>query len=161
MRKFLLVLLAAGFFSSCGTSAYSVLTNDERYYKELENSNKGEIVSGFETKAIFSAVYLPPKDGRYADGEYFLAGVYIQGDFKEQSKRGLDNPLFSLDLSGNFTYTKTRLSDDDTILKLAPFVDRWSLYYIVRFEPSAARVLKLRFASKEAAKALEFSFTKE
>ena len=108
----------------------------------LVYSRKGEIYNSLEIKASLFATYLNRLDSKYKDGEYFVISLFIDDDFEEPEKYGLNNKAYRLTLNGKDYIYKKELKEDDELRKLVPFKNQWSHYYLVKF-PKVDGVKKL------------------
>ena len=112
--------------------------------KTLAWTQKGEIYNSLEVKASMIATYLNPLDKNYKDGEYFLINIYIDNDYEDPKKYGLNNKDYILILNGlNYVYKK-ELNKDSKLAKMMPFFDsNWGHLYLVKFPKQNSKVLKL------------------
>ncbi len=157
MNKKLLLLIFTILFSSCSknsieNSKLNKLTKrDDIYYTALLNTQKGQIIASFETKALLIATYLNPifNDRECSicldtsDGEYFLLGVFINGD----RDNNLNGDGYVVSLNGVKPLELKELDRDDPFLKNMPMVNNWSKYYIAKFPKLNRDKLILNFKS--------------
>jgi len=116
--------------------------------KTLAWTKKGEIYNSLEIKASIFATYLNPLGKAKSSDEEFVVSVFVDDDFKEKEKAGLNNPDISLTLNSVKPIYKKELDDDSEYKKLAPFNNEWSHYYLVKFPKSNDKTLKLTLTSK-------------
>jgi len=157
MRKiFLLVLILL--FNGClkknieDTKLSKLTKRDDIYYVALLNTQKGQIVASLETKALLIATYLNPvfRDKSKcsicfdtSDGEYFLVGLFINGE--RESKFG--DSGYNINLNGVEPMELKEVDRDDPLLKEMPMVNNWSTYYIAIFPKQDSNKLILNFKS--------------
>ena len=162
------------------TTAFDFFSTDIYYEKAVSNMQKASLMSNMETKALLHAVYLNNVDpDLYYDGEYFFVALHIIDDPYQRSKRGLNNPGYSLTIQGNkeiqekeffepedvnasqdlqeFNYLEamevTELDEDHDLRLSMPIRNQWNSYYIVKFESSSDSKLVLYFESDRYGKA--------
>ena len=124
----------------------------EIYHTSLINTQKGQLIASFETKALLTATYLNPvfkKNGHknfsidVSDGEYFFVGVFITNSKTNR----FDEKGYSLTLNGKKPIEVIKLDKDDPLKYEMPMVDNWSTYYKVKFPTMHTKKLKLVFES--------------
>ena len=184
MNKFFTIstLVASLLFMGCSkTTAFDFFSTDVYYEKAVSNMQKVSLMSNMETKALLHAVYLNNVDPDvYYDGEYFFVAVHIIEDPVEKSKRGLNNPEYSLTIQEkkvmqekeffeaedasapkngqSFNYVQAteviELHDDHELRLSMPIRNQWNSYYIVKYESSSDSKLILSFESDRYGQAL-------
>ena len=141
-------------FTSCSVkdNMAQLFKRDEIYHTSLLNTQKGQLIASFETKALLTATYLNPvfkKKGHknfsidVSGGEYFFVGVFITNS---KSNR-FDEKGYSLTLNGKKPIEVIKLDKDDPLRYEMPMVDNWSTYYKVKFPTIYTKKLKLVFES--------------
>jgi len=147
MKK-IIVFLTILFFSF-GCSFKTPFTKpDTVLQKTLAWTKKGEIYNSLEIKASIFATYLNPLGKAKSSDEEFVVSVFVDDDFKEKEKAGLNNPDISLTLNKTQYISKKELDEDSEYKKLVPFKNEWSHYYLVKFPKSSSKTLKLTLTSK-------------
>jgi hypothetical protein len=130
---------------------------DKVLQKSLTWTRKGEIYNSLEIKASIFATYLNPLGKAKSSNEEFVVSVFVDDDFKDRKKAGLNNPDISLTLNGIKPISKKELDEDSEYKKLVPFKNEWSHYYLVKFPKSSQKKLKLILESQNyGATVLEF-----
>ena len=123
-----------GIFLFVGCSLKEPFLKEDTVLQEtLVYSKKGEIYNSLEIKASIFATYLNRLDSKYKDGEYFVVSIFIDDDFEDPKKYGLNNKAFHLTLNGKKYINKKELDEDSELRKLVPFKNQWSHYYLVKF----------------------------
>jgi len=168
-------LLASFIFMGCSkTTAFDFFSTDVYYEKAISNMQKVSLMSNMETKAILHAVYLNNVDqDLYNDGEYFFVAVHIIEDPVEKSKKGLNNPQYSLKIQKKklaqekdffepdkasvseekqgFDYVQaiqiTELDENNQLRLSMPIKNPWNSYYIVKYASLSDSKLVLLFES--------------
>ncbi len=138
--SFISIFLLSLLFSGC--SFYNeVIKQSANEEKIMQVTKKGEIVSSLETKSVLFATYLNRLEpDKYKDGEYFLINSYINDDFKDIEKRGLNNPFYSIELGDSRAQNLKKpvkivyLDKDDELVKRYSIYNRWGENYLVEFE---------------------------
>lgn len=159
MRRtaFLTLLSALILLSGCGNSALLTLGKDEKFKTSVENTQKKQLRSYFETLAIFRATYLNPVfPEEYNDKQYFFIGIYIQNDMKRK-KAGLNNPQFTLSLNDQNATSVTELDENSVLYKRMPLVERWAHYYVIGFDDNVSDNLEITY-KKDTNESLKFTF---
>jgi hypothetical protein len=135
MFKYILIALGVIFFTGCETKLKNVLKQDPQYVQTLQNTQRGNIVNSFETKAIIVATYL--KDDE--NGTHFLIGVYNDDEEIGIQEGGLFNKNYSLTLN-ELNSSKISVIDEKKLKELGiknyPFYQKWMKYYNVDFPKS-------------------------
>lgn len=122
---------------------------DSYYEAAMTQFQTGKIVQGIATRAIINTVYLNGVDiEKYNDKEYFFVATYIDNDFFDIKKKGLNNRTFLLTMNGKTAVTVKRLDDNNALRKSMPLAARWNDYYLVSFPKSDTHELALRYSSK-------------
>ena len=125
---------------------------DEIYHTSLINTQKGQLIASFETKALITATYLNPVFNNkscknfsidISGGEYFFVGVFITNSKTSR----FDEKGYSLTLNGKKPLEVIKLDKDDPLKYEMPMVDNWSTYYKVKFPTIHTKKLKLVFES--------------
>ncbi len=162
MKTIIFLLLSIFFLSGCQTSQ-KIVNIDKLHEQSLLYTQKGEIVSSFETKAIIFATYLNSVDEKFKNenNDTFLIGVYIPKDYVEKSKRGLNNPLFTLTNGKNQEAIEVkRLNKEDDLMKFIPIVNSWCEYFLTNFKADKkAKNVKLIYQNKNYGK-INLTFNK-
>ncbi len=156
MYKRILLLSILLILTACGRKNMSDISQlfkkDEIYHTSLINTQKGQLIASFETKALLTATYLNPvfkKNGHknfsidVSDGEYFFVGVFITNSKTNR----FDEKGYSLTLNGKKPIEVIKLDKDDPLKYEMPMVDNWSTYYKVKFPTMHTKKLKLVFES--------------
>ena len=159
--QYIMIVLAVFGLSACAPKS-GFFSADKLYESALSHSQKGEIYNSLEMKASIVATYLNGTLERYKDSkdEIFLVAIYIDEDLSDKSKQGIMNPSYTLTLDGQKPSDIRALGYDDDLIKIAPFRNRWSDYYIVKFPKSQNEHLSLVYAHKNYGKAT-LSFLKD
>ncbi|MDR0747052.1 MAG: hypothetical protein LBE89_04080 [Helicobacteraceae bacterium] len=158
MDKRVIVLLFFLLAGCNGRSAFFDFTGSATYAEALPHTKRGEIADRFESKALLSASHLNaiyPDNADYAADETFFIGLYIANDFSKD-KVGINNPMFELTLDGKKYLSAKEVDKESEMLKLMPLINRWSRYYIVRFEKTAA--LKLTLTEHDTNRSVTLDF---
>jgi hypothetical protein len=124
-----------------GCSIKNAFKQDPLYEKALTHTQRGQILSSLETKALIDAVYLNPLYKNKFKNPTFLIGVYNNFD------NTVDNEEFNLTLNNQ---KPVKISSDIPkfiLYKNFPFYNEWMNYYIVEFN-STSKPLKLIYKSK-------------
>ena len=122
MKKILLIFLLL--FSGC--TLKQAFKEDKLYNKVLAHTQRAQVVSSLETKALIDVVYLNPLYKQFKKPT-FLIGVY--NDFDNT----LNNAEFQVYLN-NQKPTKIVSKIPKFILyKEYPFYNSWMKYYLVEF----------------------------
>ena len=156
MYKKILLLSILLILTACGTKERANISQlfkkDEIYHTSLINTQKGQLIASFETKALITATYLNPvfkKNGHknfsidVSGGEYFFVGVFITNSKTNR----FDEKGYSLTLNGQKPIEVIKLDKDDPLKYEMPMVDNWSTYYKVKFPTMHTKKLKLVFES--------------
>lgn len=155
------LLIAALFMSGCSQKS-GFFSRDQRYKSALAHSQKGEIYNSLEMKASIVATYLNETlvSCDRDNAEVFLVAIYIDEDTSDESKQSLMNQSYLLTLNGNAPMDIRALDYHDDLIQVAPFRNRWSDYYIVKFEKLKAQKLEMKYAHKSYGKVI-LSFEKD
>jgi len=137
MKNFLLIFMIL--FTGC--SIKNALKQDPVYEKALTHTQRGQIISSLETKALIDAIYLNPLYKNKFKNPTFLIGVY--NDFDNM----LINEEFNLTLNGQKPAKISTQIPKFIIFKNFPFYNGWMNYYIVEFNETTSP-LKLIYKSK-------------
>ena len=130
--KVLIFVFSIFLFVGCSLKE-PFLKPDTLLQESLVYSKKGEIYNSLEIKASLFATYLNRLDSKYKDGEYFVVSIFIDDDFEDPEKYGLNNKAYRLTLNGEDYISKKELKEDSELRKLVPFKNQWSHYYLVKF----------------------------
>ena len=166
MKTVTFLLISIFFLSGCFNSKeiVKIVNVDKLHEQSLLYTQKGEVVSSFETKAIIFATYLNPLDEKFhnENNDSFLVGVYIPKDYAKKAKRGLKNPLFKLINGDNKKpLSVKRLNRDDELMKFMPIVNSWCEYFKVDFKTNKkVKKIKLIYQNKDYGKTI-LNFSKE
>lgn len=135
---------------------------DKLYESALSHSQKGEIYNSLEMKASIVAIYLNNTLKEYKDAkdEVFLVAIYIDEDLSEPSKQGIMNPSYTLTVNDKKPSDIRPLAYDDDLIKIAPFRNHWSAYYVVKFPHVEGEKMTMIYAHKNYGKAT-LSFLKD
>jgi len=126
MKKiFFFLSILALTFSGC--SIKKVFKKDVFYEKTLKYTQRGQIVSSLETKALIDAVYLNPLYPDKFKNPTFLIGVY--NDFGNK----LINNEFNITLNNKSPVKISKNIPNFISYKLYPFYNSWMKYYLVEF----------------------------
>ena len=117
--------------------------------KALAWTKKGEIYNSLEIKASMIATYLNPLNKKYKNGEYFFISIYIDNDFDEPKKYGLNNKNYLLILNGLKPIYKKELDRDSELAKMMPFNNEWGHLYLVKFPKQKGKELKLELINED------------
>ena len=140
----LFFILSIFLFTGCSFKK-PFLEPDSVLQESLVYSKKGEIYNSLEIKASLFATYINRLDSKYKDGEYFVVSIFIDDDFEDPKKYGLNNKAYRLTLNGYDYVYKKELKEDSELRKLVPFKNQWSHYYLVKF-PKQKGVKKLELS---------------
>lgn len=155
-----IILLLSFLLTGCnGRSAFFDFTGSATYAEALPHTKRGEIADRFESKALISASHLNaiyPDNASYVINETFFIGLYIANDFSKD-KAGINNPLYELTLDGKKYLSVKEVDKESDLLKLMPLINRWSRYYIVRFEKTNAPKLTLTEYDTNRSVTLDFA----
>ena len=157
----IMILLATLLFTGC-TSKSGFFSKDLRYQSALAHSQKGEIYNSLEMKASIVATYLNSTtvECDRKDAEVFLVAIYIDEDTSDESKQGLMNESFLLTLGGKKPSSIRSLAYHDDMIKIAPFRNRWSDYYLVKFDKQETQKLEMFYTHKNYGR-VTLSFLKD
>ncbi len=140
--KEIFILLSIIFLTSCSLKT-TFMKPDLLQQKILSWTKKGAIYNSMEMKSSIFATYLNPIDKKYKDGEYFFVSIFIDNDFEDSKKYGLNNKNYTLILNNQkYTYKK-ELDKDSQIVKMMPFNNEWSHLYLLKFPKQKSNILKL------------------
>ncbi len=157
----IMILLATLLLGGCSPKS-GFFSQDLRYQSALSHTQKGEIYNSLEMKASIVATYLNStlvKCDR-EDAEVFLVAIYISEDSSDESKQGLMNKNYMLTLNGEKPISIRALDYHDDMIQVAPFRNRWSDYYIVKFKKQKSQELKMQYTHKSYGKVI-LSFVKD
>ena len=157
----IMIFLTTLVFTACSQKK-GFFSVDERHQSALAHSQKGDIYNSLELKASIVATHLNSTivscDAKNV--EAFLVAIYIDEDSSDESKQGLLNKSYLLTLNGKKPLTFKALDYHDDMIKIAPFRNRWSDYYIVKFEKEISKKLVMEYAHASYGKVI-LSFAKD
>ena len=141
----IMIVGIALFLSACAPTGF--LAEDAGYKSALSHTQKGEIYNSLEMKASIVATYLNNTvvHCQKKEFEVFLVAVYIDEDSSEKSRQGLYNTAYKVTLAGQKPLEIKKLEYDDDLIKIAPFRNRWSHYYVVTFPKQKSETLTLKY----------------
>lgn len=151
MRFSLIALSALLSFSGCSQKgAFDLFKMDKAQERAVEELRSGTILQSFETKAIFSSLYLNKIDPKtYRDGDYFIAALYFEKDNRLIRKLDIAEYGYSLTLNGKSPTIMEPLDDQDTRRRLMPSQNGWNRYYLIRFDSAPETALALRLENNQ------------
>lgn len=151
MRFSWVVLSSLLLLSGCSQrGAFDIFKMDDAHERAVEQLRSGTIIQSFETKAIFSALYLNKVDpALYKEGEFFMASVYFEKDDRSDKKRGLESNGYRLTLNGQKVTKIELLGEKDPRRSLMPIQNNWNRYYLIRFDSEQESALALRFENNQ------------
>jgi len=146
MFKYLFVVfVVVSFFSGCETKLKNVIKQDPQYVETLKNTQRGNIVNSFETKAIIVATYLGDNNGTH-----FLVGVYNDDEEIDIKEGGLFNKNYHLTLN-DLNASKIDVIDKKELKELGiknyPFYQKWMKYYNVYF-PQTSKPYVIKYENR-------------
>ncbi len=147
MNKILILLVSFMLFI-VGCSQKSKFFNEDPLAESaLINTKRGELYNSLELKASLSATYLNNFIDKYKDSKYevFLVSIYIDKDSSDKLKQGINNKNYLLSLNSKKPIKSTLLDYEDDLIKVIPFRNHWSNYYLVYFEKSKDKDLKMSY----------------
>jgi phage anti-repressor protein len=147
MKNIVLILLSLMVvFSGCSNKS-TLFNKNDRERSVVINSRKGELYNSLEIKATIVSTYLNASIPEYKDkeDENFLISIYIDGDSSQKDKQGIYNKEYSLTLNSKQPSDIKLLKFEDDLIKLTPIRNRWSNYYLVRFNRQSGDDLKMIF----------------
>lgn len=151
MRFSLIALSALLALSGCSQKgAFGLFKMDAAQERAVEETRSGTIVQSFETKAIFSSLYLNKIDPKmYKDGEYFITALYFEKD--NRAIRNLDFAEYGyhITLNGKTPTSIESLDDKDARRRLMPTQNTWNRYYLIRFDSVPERALALQLENNQ------------
>ncbi len=147
------LLLAILFMSGCAPKS-GFFSEDVRYESALSYTKKGEIYNSLEMKASIVATYLncTMLHCDVKDEEVFLIAIYIDEDSSQKDKQGLYNPNYQLTLNGKKPKSIKPLDYHDDLIQAAPFRNRWSNYYLVKFHQVKRPKMRMEYAHQSYGK---------
>jgi len=148
MKKILVGLVALLLLGGCAKKELKIFSVDKPYAEALRWTKKGDIAISLENKALIIATYLNPLRKKW-DKEYFFVRVYIDNDFDDPKKAGLYHPGYYLKLNDSEPLEIKELDFESELAKTMPFVQKWYHIYLVTFEKTENKELKLRFGNKD------------
>lgn len=151
MRFSLIALSALLSFSGCSEKgAFDLFKMDKAQERAIEELRVGTIVMSFETKAIFSSLYLNKIDPKTYNGdEYFIAALYFEKDNRMIKKLDIEEYGYQLTLNGKKPTVIEPLSETDLRRRLMPIQNNWNRYYLIRFDSVPESTLTLRLENNQ------------
>lgn len=151
MRFSLVALSALLAFSGCSQKgAFDLFKMDKAQERAVEELRSGTIVLSFETKAIFSSLYLNKIDPQtYKDGEYFIGSLYFENDIRSDKKLDIADYGYHLTLNKKAPTSMEPLDEKDKRRRLMPVQHNWNRYYLIRFDSPAEENLTLRLENNQ------------
>lgn len=151
MRFSLIALSALLTFGGCSQKgAFDLFNMDTAHERSIEELRVGTIVQSFETKAIFSSLYLNKIDPEtYKGGEYFIAALYFHKDNRLIKKLDIEDYGYTLTLNGKAATIIEPLFEQDLRRRLMPVQNNWNRYYLIRFDSAAESTLVLRLENNQ------------
>lgn len=151
MRFSILTLGTLLAFSGCSQKgAFDIFKMDKVQERAVEQLRSGTIVMSFETKAIFSSLYLNKIDPQtYKDGEYFIASIYFDKDNRSIRKLDIKEYGYRLTLNGKEPTIMEPLDEKDRRRLLMPVQNNWNRYYLIRFDSIPGTSLALRLENNQ------------
>lgn len=151
MRFSVIALTALLGFSGCSQKgAFDLFNMDTTHERAIEELRVGTIVQSFETKAIFSSLYLNKIDPQtYRGGEYFIAAIYFEKDNRLVKKLNIEEYGYHLALNGKAPTIIEPLSDQDLRRRLMPVQNNWNRYYLIRFDSVPESILTLQLENNQ------------
>jgi len=151
MRFSLIALTALLSFSGCSQKgAFDLFKMDKAQERAIEELRIGTIVMSFETKAIFSSLYLNKINPEtYNGGEYFIASFYFANDNRLIKQLNIEDYGYHLTLNGKSPTLVEPLSETDLRRRLMPIRNDWNRYYLIRFDPVPESALTLRLENNQ------------
>ncbi len=134
------------FFSACSQKS-KFFTEDVLAESALINTQKGELYNSLELKASLSATYLNNFVDEYKNSkdEVFLVSIFIDKDSSDKDKQGINNKNFILTLNSKKPIDIKLLKYQDDLIKIVPFRNHWSNYYLLSFEKSKNREMHMNY----------------
>lgn len=130
--------------------AFDIFKMDEVHERAVEQLRSGTIIQSFETKAIFSALYLNKINPEtYKEGEFFIASVYFENDDRSDKKRQLESNGYTLRLNGQKATRIELLGEKDPRRSIIPIHNNWNRYYLIRFDSLQGSTLALRLENNQ------------
>ncbi len=136
-------------FTACSNKE-SLFNEDKLYKSALIHSKSGEIYNSLELKASIIATQLNSflDECKSCGYDRFLVAIYIDNDSSNPKKQGYYNSYYHLTLNGKEPVNVKELDYDDDLIKLAPFRNRWAHYYVMDFNKTIGKEMKMRYESK-------------
>jgi hypothetical protein len=154
MNKFINICFLVIFvfvFNGCQNNL-KIFDNSSIYKKGLMHTKVKSLVYEKETKAIINITYLNATDTKKYNNNFqnFLVGVYITNG----------NKNFTITMNGK-NYIQTKTIDKNTQqYKQIPLKNQWAKYYILSFETSNEKILKIQYQQENLQK-ITLQFQKE
>jgi hypothetical protein len=148
--SFIAIALLLGCTSKQETDFIQSNSDEERYHKQLQKTEKIQLYQDNVTKILLTATYLytPKLENHDTRDEVFIVGFSMQ----DQTSGALDSEGNSLTLNGKKPKEIKALNLNDEQLKHLSFVTPWSSYYLVTFPHQSTKKLMLLFESKQYGK---------
>ncbi len=147
MKKMLILLVSFMLlFSGCSQKS-GFFNEDALGESALMNTRKGELYSSLELKASLSATYLNNFVDEYKNSkdEVFLVSIYIDKDSSDKDKQGINNKNYILTLDSKKPIKVKLLDYEDDLIKIIPFRNHWSNYYLLSFEKSKSKEMHMNY----------------
>jgi hypothetical protein len=151
MRFSWIALSALLAFSGCSQKGtFDLFKMDVAHERAVEQLRTGSIVRSFETKAIFSSLYLNKIDPiNYHEGEHFILSVYFEKDDRSGKNRELESNGYQLTLNGKKATLIEVLEEQDERRSLIPIQNNWNRYYYARFNSDINSSLTLQLENNQ------------
>jgi hypothetical protein len=148
--SFIAIALLLGCTTKQETDFIQSNSDEERYHKQLQKTEKIQLYQDNVTKILLTATYIYTSKLENHDtrDEVFIVGFSMQ----DQTSRTLDSEGNSLTLNGKKPKEIKVLNLNDEQLKHLSFVTPWSSYYLVTFPHQSTKKLMLLFESKQYGK---------
>ncbi len=149
MKKLYFILILLLVFTGCARKS-GLFEEDRLYETALMHSKEGSIYNSLELKASIIATHLNSflDECKHCQSDRFLVAIYISDDSSDKKKQGIYNKFYKLTLNKKEPISVKELSDDDDLIKLAPFRNRWAHYYLIDFARDNQKEMKMRYQSK-------------
>lgn len=151
MKFYWMALSALLVLSGCSQKgAFDLFRMDENHERAVEQLRTGTIIQSFETKAIFSTLYLNPiYPEKYKGGEYFIGAIYFERDNIDNRKWDFDTYGYTINMNGQKATVFEELKPNDPRRALIPIQNNWNRYYLIRFDSTAATSLVLKLENNQ------------
>lgn len=148
--SFIAIALLLGCTTKQETDFIQSNSDEERYHKQLQKTEKIQLYQDNVTKILLTATYLytPKLENHDTRDEVFIVGFSMQ----DQTSKTFDSEGNSLTLNGKKPKEIKALNLNDERLKNLSFVTPWSSYYLVTFPHQSTKKLRLLFESERYGK---------